>query len=371
MLRSAAQSAHAWTVFLGVLARYPFYRMGLTRRPMFTHHYEESQRAWGQATRWNARLRVVHPERCPRQHPAIFAGNHSKLDDPFFLWRAVHLASEGRMYCRFVMRDDWGRGPLWRLSPIRFNELGEMAGAVPISRGNVQYSQLKPLLQILQEPGSFIIFPGRTRSRSGMVFEYREDVEEPGGISFFLAAGERRMPGIRIPAVPVARTHNPVTWRSTVVFGEPMYLAPGADRAAQRDFDFALAVRIGELIEINMLHLLSGLLYLRCLHGQSTAWELNALRRQVRRVCEDLPHPFLDPAARERPEAEALVVLKWLERRDCVAFRAGAIQPNTGRILSAPALDNSYRGANPVKYFVNQVMHLTAVVHLLEEVALA
>ena len=71
------------TLFL--LARYALYRLHLGKRPSFTEHWWRVEVAYRQITRMDPRIRVRHAERCPKQHPAVYVGNHRKLDDQFFV----------------------------------------------------------------------------------------------------------------------------------------------------------------------------------------------------------------------------------------------------------------------------------------------
>jgi len=361
-------SLYSWCVFLWVPVKWFCYRAGLLqRRPMFIDHYDESQRAWGQMTRWNPRLRVVGAENCPQGPPAIFAGNHIKLDDPFFAWRSAHRASGETIHLYFMMRDDYFQGFPWTLSPIPINEICEMGGGVKISRDNPSLSQMKPFLEILKKPGSFVIFPGRTRTRSGLVMEFREGFDEPGGVSFFLMHGQRRC-GVPIPCVPIARTHNVMTHKSAVVIAPPRYLDPAASRDAQRDFDFALAVAIGELIEINLIHIVSGLLYLRALHARDPRVRVDALLAAVQQVVRGLlPPRHHDPALDHVGAKDLRRVLRFLARRGLLRAQGADFDILPEAVLSVPPLDTTYLKRNPIKYHVNQILHLGDVVALLED----
>lgn len=361
-------SLYSWCVFLWVPVKWFAWRFGLLRRrPMFIDHYDESQRAWGQLTLWNPRLRVVGAEHCPQGPPAVFAGNHIKLDDPFFAWRSAHRASGETIHLFFMMRDDYFQGFPWTLSPIPINEICEMGGGVKISRDNPSLAQLKVFLDILQKPGSFVIFPGRTRTRSGMVMEFREGFDEPGGVSFFLIHGERRC-GQPIPCVPIARTHNVITRKSAVVISPPRYLDPRASREAQRQFDFDLAVAIGELVEVNLIHLVSGLLYLRALHARDTRIAPEALLGAVRRVVAGLPDTrHRDPALAHVDVRAVRDVLRLFSRRGLIRREGAVFRLLPEAVLCAPPLDTKYLRRNPVKYHVNQILHLGDVVALLED----
>jgi len=362
------RTIYAWIVFVGVAVRWFVWRAGLlARRPLFIDHVPESQLAWGQMTRWNPRIRVVGGERCPAGPPAVFAGNHAKLDDPFFSWRAAYISSNEKLRLRFMMRDDYFIGFPWTLSPIPLNHICEMGGGIPISRDNVSLSQLKPFLEVLREPGAFVMFPGRTRTRSGLVLEFREGFTEPGGVSFFLVHGQRRMPGTRIPCVPIGRSHHPATWRSAMVIGEPRYLSVDASREEQRDFDFALAVEIGNLIEIHVVHLVSGLLYLRCLHDLRAPLSFAWMEERLGAILHDLPaHRYRDPALMTERAREVRRAVRFLGRRGMLRVRGGQVEPNVAAVLAVPELDTRYRKRNPVKYYVNQIIHMQDVVATLE-----
>lgn len=360
-------SIYSWCVFLWVPVKWFCYRAGLLRRrPMFIDHYDESQRAWGQLTLWNPRLRVVGAEHCPQGPPAVFAGNHIKLDDPFFAWRSAHRASGETIHLYFMMRDDFFQGFPWTLSPIPINEICEMGGGVKISRDNPSLSQLKPFLEILQKPGSFVIFPGRTRTRSGLVMEFREGFDEPGGVSFFLIHGQRRC-GKPIPCVPIARTHNVITHKSAVVLAPPRYIDPAASREMQRQFDFDVAVAIGDLIEINPIHVISGLIYLRALHQRDPRVHPAALLVAVQQVVRGLPpQRHHDPALDTIDERGVRRVLRFLARRGLLRKIGTAYELDAAAVLAPPPLDTQYLRRNPIKYHVNQILHLNDVVAVLE-----
>lgn len=360
----------AWIYFWGVLARYPLYKLGLLSRPMWLHRFELSALAWGQMLRWKHRIRVVHPERCPQQHPAIFAANHVKLDDPFYVWRAVHIASNEQLMIRFMARDDYFAGPPWDYLPINVNELLEMGGTLLISRDNVSLAQLKPLMKVLEEPGSFVLFPGRTRSRSGLLFEYREGVEEPGAVSWFITQVQRRNPELRVAAAPLCRTHHPILNTSALVFGDPLYLKPAADRAAQRQLDFELTQRIGQLVEINAPHLVAGLLYLRALHRLpdcSLQDVIDAVSRMVERLRE---YAYLHPELTLEPEIAVGRTVNFFAAAGLLNINGPSIIINPSSILSTPALTTKFRKENPLQFQLNQILHLPYLIEALEAAVL-
>jgi hypothetical protein len=237
-----------------------------------------------------------------------------------------------------------------------------MGGTYHVNRENVTLAQLKPFVKILSDGDTFIMFPGRTRSRTGMFVEYRDGMDEPGGVSFFIAQAQRRNPEVRVPAVPVTRTHNLVNNRSTLVFGEPFYLDLNAGRAEQRDFDYELMVRMGDLVEINVLHLLGGILYLLCLHKQGERFAVEDLEQRIAAARDRITARYIDPEVVGNLHAELLEALNFLEKHGQVRLSAGQVEPIRDNILAAPEQDKTYKEKNPVKFFANQIMHLPDVV---------
>ena len=358
----------AWGVAFINAIHYVLFKVRLMNPPDFRRYPTHWEPWLGGMLGWKRTLRVRHAERCPVEGAAVFVSNHVKLDDPLFLWGAVDRATGGRRHIYFMMRDDFFRGWPWDYLPFSMNELTASSGCIQISRDQVSLSQLKPLLQVLEAGESFLMFPGRTRSRTGQCIEYRDGIEEPGGVSFFLAHGGRRA-GRDIPAVPLARTHNPVSGVSTIVFGEAMLLPKGASREAQRDFDLELAVAISNLIELHALHALSLQLYLRCLHGHAGPYTLPQAESDVRAILMEAEKAgrYVDDGALADPSGAVAGAARWLERHGILRIAGEAIHPDVAAILSTPEWDTRYRKHNPVKFYANQALHLGDVVAVAEE----
>lgn len=358
----------AWGVAFINAIHYVLFKLRLMNPPDFRRYPTHWEPWLGGMLGWNRTLRLRHAERCPVDGPAVFVSNHVKLDDPLFLWGAVDRATGGRRHIYFMMRDDFFRGWPWDYLPFSMNELTACSGCIQISRDQVSLSQLKPLLQVLEAGESFLMFPGRTRSRTGQCIEYRDGIDEPGGVSFFLAHGSRRA-GRDIPAVPLARTHNPVSGVSTIVFGQPMLLPKGACREAQRNFDLDLAVAISNLIELHALHALSMLLYLRCLHGQPGPYSLRQAQSDVWAILKKAENSgrFVDGGALEEPMAAVAKAARWLEKHGALRLLDDSIHAEPSAILSAPEWDTRYRKRNPAKFYTNQALHLGDVVAAAEE----
>lgn len=363
------KSLRAWTTSLRIIARYFAYRCGLGRPVPITDHWDRAQLFFRQVTGMDRRIRVRGMAHCPQAHPAIFAANHVKLDDPFYCCYAVQEATALRMHARFVMRDDFFEAPFWKRMPFDINEIAVLGGAYLVSLDHAQFSQLKPLLELLARPFSFIIFPGRSRTRSGLVMDYRPGYEEPGAISFFVAQAQRRSPETTIPVVPMARTYNPITGVSAVIFGPPLHLAHGADRAAQRAFDEELATRIGDLIEINILHLISLVLFVRLVHHRPAAIATDALERACRGLLQQLSAHWCDPALDQDFPGEFEEALRYLAGAGMLHRDGAQIAIVEAAVWHLPDLDTHFRKRNPVRFHANQLIHLPDVIAAAEAAA--
>ena len=363
------QQVREWAAFSHVFLRYALYRVKLSRKVSFEEYPDETIAVMGRILQWDRRLRVEGAEHCPRTHPAVFACNHVRLNDPMYVWPAIYRASGEKLISGFMMRNDFFGGPPWTWLPVDLNELCELVGAALISRHRFQLSQMKPLLERLGRPGSFMMFPGGTRTRSGLAMEYHGQWGEPGAVSFFLVHAQRRW-GAPVAGVPVFRTPNYATGRGVVTFGPPQYIDDTANRRAQREFDAEMALRIGQLVEVNALHVVGGILYLRALHGLPDRLSLEELRGAIEKLAADPRGTRIDPALRDDPAQEITAALRYYRRRGMLSWRKGHIVVNREAILSCPALTTRYRHRNPVKFFVNQVLHLGTFVQRLEELTL-
>lgn len=362
----------SWTRVAGLFLRYTAYRRGLlAERPTVDDMPDAAMVVVGRVLGWSKYLHVRGGENCPTDHPCIFCGNHHKLDDPFALFRAAFLGSKGQLILRAMMRDDFfaniGILKNWLFD---IDDFMPCLGVYLINRDKVSIGQIRPFLKSLEEGRGFILFPGRTRSRSGMLMEYRDNFQEPGGASFFLAQTQRRFPERKVGAMPAARTFNPVTKRTVVIFGAPMYLDPEAKREQQRSFDASLVEAIGGLVEVNMMHVLSLVLMFRCLHNNVDAMEEAELRDAAFRVFDIMAHEYTDPEVEENfPKAFAQTRAHLVQVG--ALLREGArFRPAAEAILRVPPFDKKFCKRNPVRYYSNQVLHLADVTKAAEKAAL-
>jgi len=357
-----------WAIITLTLGRYFLYKMGLRELPTCEKYYPEFCRFIGQLLGWDRMLRNREEQRCPQDTPCVFISNHMLKDDPFILFRAVYDATRGRVCSRIMMRDDFFSS-LPDLRIIDFNEITQVMGTYHISRDNVQLSQLKPFIRVLKEGLSFMMFPTRTRTRTGLFAEYRDGMDEPGGVSFFLAQAQKGKNAVRPAVVPTTRTHNFATNKTVFVFGDPIYLSPEATREEQRAFDFHLIEVLAELVEVNVPQIVSLILYLRCLHNLTVDMTIRDLEKRVAQVFDTTKGRYIDPVVDEDLAGAVYGALDFLETAGMLQIRNGMIVMDVARILSAPEPDTKYRQKNPVKYLVNELVHMGDVINAAERAA--
>lgn len=365
----------AWLITAWRLVRYLFYRLGVGKCPELLDIYPELVIVFERVMGWRKNLRVAGEEHCPRAGPAVFSGNHYAKDDPFVAYRAIHGICDGAYPVRYMMRDDFfaGGGGILKSKLIDVDELVRLLGALQISRDRVQLTQLKPFIALLREQAAFIMYPGRSRSRTGVFVEYRDGIDEPGGVTFLVAQAQRNRPELNVPIVPFARTSNLATKASVVVFGPPVYLPQNADRAAQRDLDFRIVEMMGDLVEINVMHVVAGIIYLRCLHGRAEPLGVDTLDKAVESALSQLTDRIIDPEAHSHRARAIGSALAFLERsgngNDFIRLNGGNVLVNADAVLFSPAHDTTYRKTNPIKYTVNQILHLPDVIDAIEHAA--
>lgn len=354
-----------WLVVGWRLSLYAAYRLRLRKPPNLLDIRPEAAGMFSNILHWPRTLRVVNPQHCPNSGPAIFVSNHLFFFDPTFAYRAINLATDEKLEPYFMMRNDFfNQSAILRL--IDVDTLVACIGAYGITRGDVKLSQLKPFLKLLQADETFIMFPGRTRSKSGLFMEYRDEIEDPGGASFFLHATQRRKAGVPVPAVPMARTYNPVHDQSAYAFGKPLYLPENANRDMQREFDLELMDRMGDLVELNAAQLLAAILYLRCLHGVTTPLSLDSAADRIGAILDVVPQRLHHPKLAQDLPGEVALSARFFESAGQARLRNGALTPDSDAILATPDLEKAFRKTNPAKYLANQLIHLTDVVRALE-----
>lgn len=355
-----------WFVVTGIFARYFLYKLHLSDPPTRSGNLDSILYVIGHFVGWHRYLRVHHAEYCPTDHPAIYCGNHLKLDDPLYLVRSIFGQTHDEPYVHGMLRNDFFEGSILKTRFFDLDELLDFLGAHGISRDMVSFQQIKIFLAILKKGESFILYPGRRRSCSGMVMDYRDASEKPGGISFFLHAHQARHTDIPVSAVPSSRNFNPVSKHTSVIFGPEQFLKPGATREEQQDFDYHIIEIMGGLVEINVVQILAAVLYLRCLHGMTAPIATGDLQEIVEAIWAKLTHPNLDPEdAADIPQATNRAIA-YFAKSNMLTQQAKKVTPNTQKILSTPELTTKYRKENPIKYLTNQLLHLSQVTTLIE-----
>ncbi len=358
--------------FLAHFLEHILFRMGLRKtQPSAEGRWEAFQFVVGDFTGSNRYIRTHNTHLIPRDHPAIFYGNHMKLDDPFYLFRGVYLATGGSVMPGAMMRSDFFEGiPFLKSRWLDLDQILETVGVYGVSRENVTISQLKRFVDLLLRGKGFILYPGRSRSCSGLLMDYRDSIERPGGISFFLHAVQSRADAPTVSAAPAVRNYNPVTRHTSVIFGPEIFLPRGATRAEQRLFDEHLIEALGPLVEINAAQVVAALLYTRCLHGLIGPIAVDELVKIVSGLFDDFDHAYLDPEDKADAGRAVRGALRYLRKGRMLTLRGGKVCPIADAILSTPPLTTKFRDLNPVKYLTNQILHLGGVTALIEQRAL-
>ena len=300
----------------------------------------------------------------------IYAGNHHLVNDPFVMGVPVFRCSGNRIVLRFMMRIDFFEGTILRRSLLDLESILAMCGTWFINRDNIQLSQLKRFVNWLRTKGSILMYPGRTRTRSGLLMEYREGIPEFGSVSFLLAQAQRLDKELTAASVPVTRTFNPVSVRSTVAFGEAVYLSPTASRSEQREFDYEVLHRMADLVEINVPHLASLVLYLTALHARGDLISISDLKHKIEKILPRLKNRHVAPEVKQHLSKELAATLKFLQKRGMIDQQKNTISLHKEAILASPGIDGNYKKLNPVKYLTNQILHLPDLIMAAEDTIL-
>lgn len=361
----------SWAALFAFFGRYLMSRCKLAPPPLVDDIIEHVTVAIGPLVGVPKYFHLVGAEHVPESGPMVVCGNHSKLDDPLLVYHAGRMASPGKaLHLRVMMRDNYFVGPLFENPVIQAVELFKCLGAYPINRDKPSLSQMKCFVDLLSDGEGFIIFPGRTRTRSGHFIEYRDEFVEPGGVSWFIHRAQRRLKDVPVPAVPIVRNYNPVSKRTALIFGPPLFLESDATREGLREFDHQIVYAMSALVEISCAHIVSGLIYLHALHGRAIEIQVSELVKWVEIVTGDLEHVHLCPELVANPQQSTAQTIRYLAKHEMLHISMDTIVLRPEAILSLPPLDTRYRRANPVKYLVNQTVHLGEFVAACERVTL-
>lgn len=348
----------AWFFVFRLVTRYLFFKLGVATAPDTSNDFDHIQYVCGQFSGWNRYYRYRGGENIPQDHPAIFCGNHIKFGDPFHVFRGAYLASDGIVKLHAMMRDDVFKGTPLKSRFFDADEFIVFVGVHGISRDNVSLSQMKVFLDLLAKGEGFIMFPGRTRSRSGLFMEYRDNFQEPGSVSFFLNMIQRKKKDMTFSAVPVTRNYNPVRNQTAMVYGPEQFLEAAPTREAQRKFDFELVGMMAGLVEICVVQVIATLLYTTALHHLAESISVDTMKKWVRTIRETSKYEWWDEEDDKNLDESVDLSLAWLEKHGMIQLRGDDIHLNTDAILSVPDLESDYIKQNPVKYLTNQNLHL-------------
>lgn len=347
----------AWIRMALVFLHYFAFKLGMAKMPNFMARREDAWLVVENIYNYKKRLRYTGEDNYPHQGVHVFAANHARVDDPFTVFGTAYRASGIRLLLYGMMRDGFFDGTIFKSRMLDMDEVLSSCGILSVSRGKVQMRQMKPFIQALEEGHSFFLFPGGTRSLSGLFMEYRGDLTEPGGVSFFPAMVQRRLPDAIVGVVPMARSYNPVENDTLVTIGKPMYLAANASRAEQREMDFQLIENMAALVKIDVAHVLAAYLYLNALHGKNRI-SLEETQDRTRDVLQEFIMTSTDPAAMLRLEKQIMRALKYFEKHEMLSVNGPDIELNKDSVLASPPVDRAYKRVNPIKYLTNQLLHL-------------
>lgn len=341
-------------------------RQGFGPPPRGDDHFVDIQHLIGQFVGWNKYMRVVNPERCPQDHAAVFYGNHIKLDDPFYLFRAAYLATDGRVTLRAMQRSDFFKSRLFNNRFFDMNEFMACLGTYSIDRDSPTLSQLKFFVGLLEKGDSFILFPGRTRTCSGVLMDYRGPFQEPGGISFFLHQLQRKHPEEKVSAVPCYRNYNPRTKHTCCVFGDEQFLKPGASRDEQRAFDAHLVEAMAPYVTVNAVQLVAVYLFLHTVHAGLDPIGMDEIAEAITACVDESLHPYWDEEDAADWNAAVRGAVKFFDESDCVILGREDFVLDREAILFLPELTSKFRKINPVRFHANEILHLAPVIERVE-----
>jgi len=170
----------------------------------------------------------------------------------------------------------------------------------------------------------------------------------------------------------MARSFNPITNESCISFGDPRYLPRDAGREAQRQFDYDLIESMGDLLEIHGGHVVSALLYLQCLHGLGDRVSVGTLYSRAQSIVAALNDQLhVHPRLSDDVEGEVDRSLAYLEKKGFLTRFRGDIVLAHDRVLSCPPPTRRYIKENPIKFMVNQALHLRDFVKAANDVAVS
>jgi 1-acyl-sn-glycerol-3-phosphate acyltransferase len=335
------------------------------------------------------KLIVRNRENIVEDGPAIYVANHVTKSDALLAAYTVYMHTKGRQL-HVMMRDDYFGDKRWsKTALLDVDELAMSLGAIQVSREAGAYSQMKRFIRLLVEDGCFIIFPTGTRSKSGLVMELPPGLDELGKISFFASMAQRERFNKHgadrvspVPMVPTGVSFDPTVKKTTLVFGEPVYLTSDPPskkihRTVLTEFDRQLVRGVSRLVEVNLAHLSALYLLHYAWHcggqpdrnGHDIYLERKVIAGDLAEIVREVKEKgglFLGDSLASELDPELRRVERLFAHRSVLKRTGEGILLSRDRVLSAPPVDREYRKLNPVKYFANQVAHLEEVVDAVE-----
>jgi hypothetical protein len=214
-------------------------------------------------------------------------------------------------------------------------------------------------------------------------------LDELGKISFFASmaqrerfskSGDSRLSPV--PMVPTGVSFDPVSKKTTLVFGESVYLTSGPPdkkihRTVLTEFDRQLVQSVSRLVEVNLAHLAALYLLHYAWHageqldrnGNGVFLKRRVFAGDLAQIARDIKEKgtlVLGDSLKSGFDSELKRVEKLFVHRSMLEAMGEDLLLHRDRVLSAPPVDRDYRKDNPVKYLANQMAHLEEIVATVE-----
>ena len=365
------KTLHGWWTLFCYFNRYMASTYRLASPPDVSQNYDGLLHVIGHFTKWNRYIRIRGKEHIPLDHPVVFCANHVMLGDPLYVFMGIYLGSDKQVTPQAMSRDDVFVGTPLKTRFFDMDDLMLSVGIHGISRGNVTLPQMKNFVNLLVDGDSFLMFPGRSRSRSGMIFEYRDGITEPGGASFFLGMAQRRKKDLELSVVPLSRSYNPARDHTCLIYGEQEYLPLKANRREQKEFDIRVVKKIAGLAEVCVPQVVAALVYTVSVHHLAESVPLETMQQWVNTVRAASTHPYWDEEDDVDLDAAVELALNFLDSKGILQYRQDVVTPDVEAILTVPEPEIKLMKANPIQFLTNQLLHLGELTEAIQDVVLS
>jgi hypothetical protein len=258
---------------------------------------------------------------------------------------------------------------------IIFNPLMRSAGVVlidPYANKDGKLAQVKPVLEALIDGQNILVYPARTRSKTGEIFYQNGDanLSNPSTIPRLLFN--------EIKLIPSNYTYNPVSKTANVRLGEPILFSPWQKEKGKRNkyfesYDTEIYDNIKEMTTVNMLHLISAYVISEgCTKIYCNPGELFNAEKDINTLCF-----YLSGGINKlknigiKSELETKVILdeditefRFEETLKFMADMPGIRREGNRFIFSHN--ENDLNKPYSIRYYANQIKHISSINKILE-----